>query len=524
MTKVANMLFPADYFDKSSPDSALRAEYEAAMQEPRLDVILLDLEAFEERGELKLSRQPQNPALPLIYRGWMMKPARYLAFYEELLANGLKPLVGSREYTELHQFPLVYAKSEKLRALSPKAIVFPDGRINAPAVNAAFDRFVVKDYVKSAKNTSFPSSISTPISQDEADSLSDAFVELRAGLFTGGIVCKGYVDLAKYEGKTNEWRAFYFGGHLLNVCRNSNQLGSAPGPPEEMVCDMAGLGSPYYTVDFAEKADGEWMVVETGDGQVSGLAAAQDPVLYFAVLADAFEKEAKPDDIESVTSNENRTVGKDDYRNLLDTLKKERVSGRAFYGLVCVCLDACPDHLPNPEPAFNCECWVSEKGFFFGLRGENGTWSAGDPIVETQGEPFTLGRESALLISRLCHILRCPPMYVGAFDIREWWLFVCGMMESLPYAPFGEYAVEKIVHHAWSSFAAKQGEGDLCKLLARLAVEDNPQRGDYLRQWRAAFREALLFVYPEVGLSYAAYMGSANLFCFEKLLEEDWLW
>lgn len=290
MAKVANILFPADYFDKSSPDPALRAEYEAAAQEPRLDAILFDLEAFEERGKLKLSNQPQSPKLPLVYRGWMMKPARYLAFYEALFAKGLRPLVGSRDYAELHQFPLIYAKSEKLRALSPKTIAFPGGRIDALAVNAAFDRFMVKDYVKSAKNTSFPCSIPTPISQEDADSLSEAFVELRAGLFTGGIVCKEYADLAKYEEKTNEWRAFYLGGRLLNVCRNSNQPNTAPKPPEEMVCEVSGLGSPYYTVDFAEKADGEWIVVETGDGQVSGLAAAQDPVLYFTVLADAFDR------------------------------------------------------------------------------------------------------------------------------------------------------------------------------------------------------------------------------------------
>lgn len=43
-------------------------------------------------------------------------------------------------------------------------------------------------------------------------------------------------------------------------------------------------------MDFAERADGTWVVVETGDGQVSGLAVAQDPVIYYQVLADAFER------------------------------------------------------------------------------------------------------------------------------------------------------------------------------------------------------------------------------------------
>ena len=79
-------------------------------------------------------------------------------------------------------------------------------------------------------------------------------------------------------------------GDLLNVCRNSNQPASAAKPPEELVLACSNLGSPYCTVDFAERADGAWIVVETGDGQVSGLAAAQDPVIYYQVLADALER------------------------------------------------------------------------------------------------------------------------------------------------------------------------------------------------------------------------------------------
>lgn len=59
---------------------------------------------------------------------------------------------------------------------------------------------------------------------------------------------------------------------------------------EELVLACSNLGSPYYTVDFAERVDGTWIVVETGDGQVSGLAAAQDPVIYYQVLADALER------------------------------------------------------------------------------------------------------------------------------------------------------------------------------------------------------------------------------------------
>lgn len=43
-------------------------------------------------------------------------------------------------------------------------------------------------------------------------------------------------------------------------------------------------------MDFAERADGTWIVVETGDGQASGLAAALDSDIYYQALADALER------------------------------------------------------------------------------------------------------------------------------------------------------------------------------------------------------------------------------------------
>ena len=65
---------------------------------------------------------------------------------------------------------------------------------------------MVKDYVKSMKGTSFPTRIDTPITQKELDDLVAEFIRLRGSLFTGGIVLKEYVDLKRYEERTNEWR------------------------------------------------------------------------------------------------------------------------------------------------------------------------------------------------------------------------------------------------------------------------------------------------------------------------------
>ena len=42
MGNVANLLFPADFYDKKSPDGAMRTEYFAAASVSQLDVVLFD--------------------------------------------------------------------------------------------------------------------------------------------------------------------------------------------------------------------------------------------------------------------------------------------------------------------------------------------------------------------------------------------------------------------------------------------------------------------------------------------------
>lgn len=268
----------------------MRIEYESACAEGRLDVGLFDLELFEERGELALDRPFLDEALPLVYRGWMMKQDRYRAFFTALREKGLCPLTSPNAYEEFHMFPLAYMRNDALKVHAPRLVAFLGHRADAVVINRMFTEFMVKDYVKSVKGTRFPVSFHTPVSQERMDGIVKEFVRLRGDLFTVGIVCKECVDLARYGGATNEWRAFYLDGNLLNVCRNSNQPTNVAKPPEELVLACSNLGSPYYTVDFAERANGTWIVVETGDGQVSGLAAAQDPAIYYQVLADALER------------------------------------------------------------------------------------------------------------------------------------------------------------------------------------------------------------------------------------------
>ncbi|MEO5297120.1 ATP-grasp domain-containing protein [Enterococcus cecorum] len=55
-------------------------------------------------------------------------------------------------------------------------------------------------------------------------------------------------------------------------------------PPRELVEKYQYLPSPFYTVDYAGLAGGSWIVIEAGDGQVSGLSDHQDRAAFMSSL------------------------------------------------------------------------------------------------------------------------------------------------------------------------------------------------------------------------------------------------
>ncbi|MDP4182678.1 MAG: ATP-grasp domain-containing protein, partial [Bacillota bacterium] len=119
----------------------------------------------------------------------------------------------------------------------------------------------------------------------------EEFIKLRGTLFTNGIVVKEFVDFKKYGPTTNEYRAFYMNGNLLTISKNSNQLDDCSKAPIEFVELFTGLNSNFYTVDFAELENGQWIVIEVGDGQVSGLSPNQYVFKFYDEIRAIIQKE-----------------------------------------------------------------------------------------------------------------------------------------------------------------------------------------------------------------------------------------
>jgi hypothetical protein len=203
----------------------------------------------------------------------MLKPDKYQELYEILISRGVTLINNPDEYEMCHLFPKSY---EDIKDFTPKTEWYDNYKnIDWKCINSEFKRFMIKDYVKSVKGTSFPSCFQTPVEDETMNKYIDEFIKLRGALFTKGIVIKEFVDFKRYGEATNEYRAFYLKGKLVTVSRNSNQSENCPFVPSEFVERFTGLKSSFYTIDFAELDNGKWIIIEVGDGQVSGLSPSQ---------------------------------------------------------------------------------------------------------------------------------------------------------------------------------------------------------------------------------------------------------
>lgn len=286
MKMIDTILFPSSYFNKKQVDEDLKKEYDAAKDTGLYNgIIIFSYEDWFHDEKIVLNTYPENK-ITAVYRGWMMQPKQYEKFYNTLKECNIELVTTPEEYKFFHVFPNIY---EYIKVDTPKTLIYPKGtEIDLSTVKKTFNRFMVKDYVKSVKGTDFPVFFENSVSQEEFDSWMNKFYEYRGNLFTGGICVKEFVDLKRYGNAKNEYRVFYINGEIATISRNSGQPDSALTPPSELIEKYNKLNSKFYTVDYAELTDGSWIIIEAGDGSVSGLSDFQDYNAFFRSLYYSF--------------------------------------------------------------------------------------------------------------------------------------------------------------------------------------------------------------------------------------------
>ena len=300
------LIYCADPLHPAQIDPIYAPECAAATR-AGLDYALISYEALaqEQQAERAVRRfAPAAEPVLAIYRGWMLRPADYRRLYAALATRNLH-LINSREaYRFCHYLPESYAA---ITDHTPRTVWLPLDESREPDMDAimlALQVFgtapvIVKDYVKSRKHE-WAQACFIPSAGDRqaVERVVRRFIELQGEDLNEGLVFREYVAFEPLGAHsrsgmplTREYRCFVLDGAMLTRTayweREEGDYGDAELPPETLFAgSIQRVQSRFFTLDVARRRDdGEWMIVEPGDGQVAGLPERLDADDLYAALA-----------------------------------------------------------------------------------------------------------------------------------------------------------------------------------------------------------------------------------------------
>jgi hypothetical protein len=121
------------------------------------------------------------------------------------------------------------------------------------------------------------------------------FLESQGPDLNEGLVFREYVELEPLAGQTRadlpltkEARIFFLDGQPLVALDYwpDGGYGDARPPLDEFPAIAATIPSRFFTMDVALRTTGDWIIVELGDGQVSGLPDQVDVADFYRRLAE----------------------------------------------------------------------------------------------------------------------------------------------------------------------------------------------------------------------------------------------
>jgi hypothetical protein len=288
------ILLCTDPLAPRSPDPAFREEAEIA---DRLGLrrLLIDHDVVEHGPDAgaALRRALTDGPGRAAYRGWMMSAEAYGRLFAALSERGVRLLNTPGHYAVCHHLPAAHAFVG--RWMPQTSWVDRDRIGDDAALSGALAPFghaavTVKDWVKSQAAGYWTEACLIPSAADRAAvrRVVNRFIELQGDSLTGGLVFRRYVPLAATDGAIEEWRCFVLDGHVLGCWPRFAASAAAETPPPDLLEAVArALPSRFATADFARREDGGWLLMETGDGQVSGFPAGGAAETVLASVAAA---------------------------------------------------------------------------------------------------------------------------------------------------------------------------------------------------------------------------------------------
>lgn len=252
--KPNTLLVPALPFSKTEVDPQFERDVQVVTG-LGWSVIRLDFEQLLDNKKVVIYGKQSAVISPVLYRGWMLSVDDYRVLYEAVADIGLELVTSPEQYANGHTLPGWYQLFEDF---TPRSWHGQD------LENAEYPA-IVKDYVKSAKHL-WDEACYIP-DEVNKDKVINRFKQERGDQFEGGLVLREYVpDLTGVEARTWWWE-----GQLILITHHPDSPDElvAEVPTEDIADAVQQLDAVFVSVDFAERDDGSWVVIEVGDGGVS---------------------------------------------------------------------------------------------------------------------------------------------------------------------------------------------------------------------------------------------------------------
>jgi ATP-grasp domain, R2K clade family 2 len=280
------------------PDYA--TEYNAA-KENGLPILLYNYETLTDADNATRATKAIQPAAtmqPVIYRGWMLTPKQYANLYAVLLSKNYPLINNLTQYQNCHYLPdsLKFIKpytpltvfqywnvENSMELLIQKTKVFGSHAV------------ILKDFVKSEKhNWETACFVKDASNKEQLIQSIQNLLELRGTFLNEGIVVREFIDLnyLTIHSKSGmplmeEYRLFFYQHKLVGIY-NYWEEGEYTFDPVniDLFAELATIiKSNFFSMDIARQKNGEFIIMELGDGQVAGLPDAVDRNAFYASLA-----------------------------------------------------------------------------------------------------------------------------------------------------------------------------------------------------------------------------------------------
>ena len=292
------IIFCSEPFYPNKPDYSYEKEATAAL-EGGFEVGLFSFEDLTENNLSNAFKRIKSAETPekAIYRGWMLKPEFYEILYAELKVRNLILINSPEEYKFCHYFPESY---EVIKEHTPKSISLAfDETFNLEKLLDKLAVFgdkplILKDYVKSRKHEwNEACFISSASNQEEIEKVLARFIELQGEDLNKGLVFREFIEFKPLTNHsksgmplTKEFRLFFLENELIFTSEYWEEGEyEETDLPKDLFSDVAkNVKSNFFTMDIAQKTDGEWLIVELGDAQVAGLPEKSDEKSFYKSL------------------------------------------------------------------------------------------------------------------------------------------------------------------------------------------------------------------------------------------------